>query len=187
MYLTKKWNEIMGPKDERLEAEENKATRASANILLIGSVISLYYIIMLNQVAYTTDHPIMTALGESLIPVQIPLTLTILVAGIASMAIQLRSGSFSSYKRFAEVDSIPWEYVSIFALTCGAIVGVLTCAMRIVAEIQIVGIDQVAWLGDLAIGIVFFMMAFAIGFVAIAYTINDAIKRRRELDAELED
>lgn len=27
--LIRKWNEIMGPKDERLEAEENKATNAA--------------------------------------------------------------------------------------------------------------------------------------------------------------
>ena len=37
MYLVRKWNEIMGPKDERLEAEENKAAKVSGYILLIGS------------------------------------------------------------------------------------------------------------------------------------------------------
>lgn len=30
MYLTRKWNEIMGPKDERLEKEENRAIKVSA-------------------------------------------------------------------------------------------------------------------------------------------------------------
>lgn len=186
MYLTRKWNEIMGPKDERLEAEENKAVRASSYILLIGSVLSLYYAIMLNQVASTTQNPIMTDLGESLVPVQVPLTLTILIAGIASIAIQLKSGAVSSYKRFAEVDAIPWDYVLICAGFCGAVIGVLTCVMRIVAEIQIVGIDQVAWSGDIAIGVAFFIMTFAVSFVLIAYTIHDAIKRRRALDIELE-
>lgn len=59
--------------------------------------------------------------------------------------------------------------------------------MRILAEIQIVGIENVAWFGDLAIGVVFFLMGFAIGFVAISLTINDAIKRRRLLEDELQD
>ena len=58
--------------------------------------------------------------------------------------------------------------------------------MRIVAEIQIVGLDHVAWLGDLAIGVIFFGMGFAIGFAAIALSIHDAIKRRREIERELE-
>lgn len=186
MYLTRKWNEIMGPKDERLEAEEGKATKVAAYILLFGSTLSLYYAIMLNQVAYTTDQPIMTPLGEGLMPVSLLLAVTILLSGIASMTVQLKSGTFSSYKRFAEVDRIPWDYVSLFAVSCGALIGVLTCAMRIVAEIQIVGIAHVAWLGDMAIGIVFFIMGFSLGFVAIAYTIHDAIKRRQKLEADLE-
>ncbi len=186
MYLIKKWNEIMGPKDERLETEENKAIKASAYILLIGTVLSLYYAIMLDQVAYTTNHPIMTSLGESLIHVQFPLTITILLAGIVSIAIQLKSGSFSSYKRFAEVDSIPWDYVSLFAIFCGLVLGFLTCGMRIIAETQIVGIEHVSWLGDIAIGVVFSILGFIVGFAAMAYTIHDAIKRRKKLEAELE-
>lgn len=187
MYLTRKWNEIMGPKDERLEKEENRAIKVSAYILLIGSLLSLYYAILLDQVAYTTDHPIITELGSHVIHVQFPLMLTILLAGVVSITMQTKSGSFSSYKRFAEVDTIPWDYVCIFALACGVIVGVLTSCMRIIAEIQIVGIGNVAWLGDFAIGIVFFGIGFVVGFCAIALTIHDAIKRRREIERELED
>lgn len=186
MYLARKWNEIMGPKDERLEAEVNKAAKVSANILLIGSILSLYYAIMLNQVAYTTDSPILTSLGENIIPVQLPLALTILIAGATTVAMQTKSGFFSSRKQFAEIDSMPWDYVAAFAVFCGAVIGILTCVMRIVAEIQIVGFEHVAWLGDLAIGVIFFGMGFAIGFAAIALSIHDAIKRRREIERELE-
>ena len=186
MYLARKWNEIMGPKDERLEAEVNKGAKVSANILLIGSILSLYYAIMLNQVAYTTDSPILTSLGENIIPVQLPLALTILIAGATTVAMQTKSGFFSSRKQFAEIDSMPWDYVAAFAVFCGAVIGILTCVMRIVAEIQIVGLDHVAWLGDLAIGVIFFGMGFALGFAAIALSIHDAIKRRREIERELE-
>lgn len=82
MYLVRKWNEYMGPKDERLEAEGNKSTKAAAYILLVGSIVSLYYGIMVNQVASTTDHPVLTPLGESVVPVDLLLTLTILAAGV---------------------------------------------------------------------------------------------------------
>lgn len=85
------------------------------------------------------------------------------------------------------MDRIPWDYVASFALFCGAVLGVLTCGMRILAEIQIVGIENVAWFGDLAIGVVFFFMGFVVGFVAISLTINDAIKRRRCSKTELQD
>lgn len=186
MYLIRKWNEYLGPKDERLAAEEDKGTKMAATILLIGSVISLYYGIMVNQVAATTDHPVLTPLGETVIPVQLPLILTILAAGIASCAPQMRQGAFSSRKRFAEVDRIPWDLVTLCALACGTVVGVLTCALRIVAEIQIVGIGNVAWMGDVATGIVFFVIGFAVGLGAFALAFNEAIKNRRRLEAELE-
>ena len=187
MNLIKRYNQIMGPKDERLEAEENKSMKVGGTILLIGSVLSLYYAIMLDQVSSTTGQPIFTALGEKLIPVHLLLVLTILVAGVVSLTMQTRAGYFSSHKRFAEVDQVPWDFVSLFALFCGAIVGILTCGMRIVAEVQIVGLENVAWMGDLAIGIIFFIMGFLVGFAAITLTIHDAIKRRRALESELED
>ena len=173
MNLIKRYNQIMGPKDERLEAEENKSMKVGGTILLIGSVLSLYYAIMLDQVSSTTGQPIFTALGEKLIPVHLLLVLTILVAGVVSLTMQTRAGYFSSHKRFAEVDQVPWDFVSLFALFCGAIVGIHTCGMRIVA--------------DLAIGIIFFIMGFLVGFAAITLTIHDAIKRRRALESELED
>ena len=187
MYLIRKWNEYMGPKDERLESEGSKSTKMSAFILLVGCVLSLYYAIMVNQVASTTGHPVLTPLGETVLPVQIPLTLTILAAGIVSTSMQIRKGAFSSHKRFAEIDSMPWDYVVLFALFCGVVLGILTGGMRILAEIQIVGAEGVCWTGDLAIGIVFFGMGFAVGFAAIALTIHSAIKRRHELEHELED
>lgn len=187
MYLIRKWNEYMGPKDERLEAEESKSAKAASYILLIGSVVSLYYWIMVNQVASTTDHPVLTPLGQSVFPVDLLLIATILVAGIVSLSMQIRGGTFSSYKRYAEVEHIPWDYVSIAAVFCGAVLGILTCGMRILAEVQIVGVEHVAWVGDIAIGVVFFIMGFALGFGAFALTIHDAIKRRRELDRELLD
>ena len=71
MNLIKRYNQIMGPKDERLEAEENKSMKVGGTILLIGSVLSLYYAIMLDQVSSTTGQPIFTALGEKLIPVHL--------------------------------------------------------------------------------------------------------------------
>lgn len=187
MYLARKWNEIMGPKDERLEAQENKTVKVSAYILLGGSLVSLYYGILLDQVSRTTEHPILTQLGESVVPVQWPLTFTILAAGFVAIAMQIRAGYFSPYTRIAGVDRIPWGYVAIMALVCGVVLGLLTSVMRVLAEIQIVGVDNVAWLGDFAIGVVFFGMGFVLGFLFTAVAIREAINRRRELECEMEE
>ena len=186
MGLISKWNEYMGPKDERLEAEEGRSTKASAYILLAGALISLYYAIMLDQVASATEHTLLTPLGQSVVPVQFPLLLTIFVAGVVSVMMQVRSGFFTSRTRYAQVDRIPWEYVVLCAAACGAAVAVLTCGMRILAEVQIVGLAEVAWLGDLAIGIVFFAIAFGLGLACFALVFHDAIKRRQQMERELE-
>ena len=187
MNLIKKWNEYMGPKDERLEAEENKRSRTAFAILLIGTVLSLYYAISLAQVADVTEHPIMTPLGQSLVSVQWPLTIAILVAGIYLIASETKAGFFSSRTRFATIDHIPWDFVALGAVVCGALVGVLTTGMRILAEIQIVGIENVMWFADAAIGIVLFGLGFALGFLFFALSFHDAIKQRRRHEAELEE
>ena len=63
MNLVKRWNEYMGPKDERLEAVSNRCAKVGFMILLIGSVICCYYGMMLDQVALTTDTALATAVG----------------------------------------------------------------------------------------------------------------------------
>ncbi len=187
MHLIRKWNEVMGPKDERLEAEEGKAVKASAYILLAGSLLTLWYAVSLNQVAYTTDSPLLTPLGESVVAVQWPLLVTIFAAGMAGALMQIRSGVVSTRTRYAGVDRIPWGFVSAVALLCGIAVGVLSCVMRILAEVQIVGVEHVAWLGDVAMGVVFFGMAFVLAFVFMALSLHSAIARRKELEQQMED
>lgn len=63
MKIIDRWNEFMGPKDERLTAEANRCAAVGYAILIIGSALCLYYGIMLNQVAETTGHPLLTPLG----------------------------------------------------------------------------------------------------------------------------
>lgn len=68
MNLIKRYNQIMGPKDERLEAEENKSMKVGGTILLIGSVLSLYYAIMLDQVPPPLVSPSSPRLERSSFP-----------------------------------------------------------------------------------------------------------------------
>ena len=84
MKIIDRWNEFMGPKDERLTAEANRCAAVGYTILIIGSVLCLYYGIMLNQVAETTGHPLLTPLGQSVFPVDTALLIIILASGLIS-------------------------------------------------------------------------------------------------------
>lgn len=186
MNLIKKWNEYMGPKDERLEKESNRYMRISYYILLVGTVLCAYYAIMLEQVSDTTDTPIFTAVGQSVVPVQAGLIVVILLSCFIPLAMEIRAGILSEHSRYASVDHVPWDLVSLLALFCGLGLGVLTTLMRVLAEVQIVGVGNVTWLGDIAMGVVYFGMAFVLAFILTAATFRDAIKRRQQLDSELE-
>ena len=160
MKIIERWNEFMGPKDERLAAESNRCAAVGYTILIIGSTLCLYYGIMLNQVAETTGHPLLTPLGQSVFPVDTALLIIILASGLISTYLQVRSGTFDTHARIAQADRIPWDYVTLVSLLCGLGLGATTTVMRILAEVQIVGVENVTWGGDIAMGIVYFTLAF---------------------------
>lgn len=187
MKIIDRWNEFMGPKDERLVAESNRCAAIGYTILIIGTSLCLYYGIMLNQVADTTGHPLLTPLGQSVFPVDIAILIVILSSGLISTYLQVRSGALDTHARIAQSDRIPWDYVTLIALLCGVGLGVVTCGMRILAEVQIVGIENVTWAGDIAMGVVYFTLAFLLAFGLFAATFHSAIDRRRQLERELED
>ena len=175
MKIIDRWNEFMGPKDERLAAESNRCAAVGYTILIIGSALCLYYGIMLNQVAETTGHPLLTPLGQSVFPVDTALLIIILASGLISTYLQVRSGTFDTHTRIAQADRIPWDYVALVSLLCGLGLGVTTTAMRILAEVQIVGVENVTWGGDIAIGVVYFTLAFFLAFGLFAATFGVAL------------
>lgn len=187
MKIIERWNEFMGPKDERLAAESNRCAAIGYAILIVGAALCLYYGIMLNQVADTTGHALLTPLGQSVFPMDIALLVVILVSGLVSTYLQVRAGAYDTHTRIAQTDRIPWGYVALLSLLCGLGLGILTTAMRVLAEVQIVGIENVAWGGDVAMGVVYFTLAFFVAFGMFAAAFHSAIDRRRQLERELED
>ncbi|MCI2242654.1 hypothetical protein [Adlercreutzia faecimuris] len=187
MRMIERWREYLGPVDERLAAESGRYVKVGFCMLLIGASLCLYYGIMLQQVAETTGNPLLTPLGASVVPSNNVLLVVILAACFVPLGLEVRAGAFDEHSRIASVDTIPWDYVAVLALICGASLGVVTAGMRILAEIQIVGIAEVTWAGDLAMGAVYFVMAFVLGIIVLAGVFNAAIKRRHALEAELGD
>lgn len=187
MKIIDRWNEYLGPKDERLTAEGNRCASIGFTILLIGASLALYYGIMLDQVANTTDHAILTPLGQSVFPATGVLSIAIVAAAVTSIYLEMRAGIVSNRSRIAQTDRIPWDYVALLSLLCGIALGAVSTVMRIIAEIQIVGIGEVAWFGDIAIGVVYFVLAFVLSLILIGALFRDAIRRRHELERELEE
>ena len=103
MGLIRKWREYMGPKDEYLEAKENKAVKVGYGILIVGTLLVLYYQIMLQQVSSVLDDPIYTALRDRLVPSSLLLAIAILVSGTALTGLQARAGSRGGAPRGAMV------------------------------------------------------------------------------------
>jgi len=71
--------------------------------------------------------------------------------------------------RLAAADKVPWDYVAVLSVLTGALLFVLTTGLRIAAEVQIVGVENVTWAGDAAMGVVYFVMGFglAMGVVGL--------------------
>ena len=144
MSLMKRWNEYLGPKDERLEAESARYLRTGYYLLLAGVVMCVYYGVMLEQVACVADVPLLTAAGAGVVSPNVLLMGALLVACFIPLALQARRGIVSDRARFAQVDSVPWDLVLLTSLACGAAVAVLSVVMRVLAEVQIVGVASVA-------------------------------------------
>ncbi len=186
MRLIRKWEQYLGPKDERLVAESARYMKMSYHILLIGILLCLYYAMMVDQVASTTDTAIYTAVGERIFPVWRLIVIVVLIACLVPLSLEIRAGIFSDRSRYASVERIPWDFVTLISLAAGLTIGVLSAGMRMIAEVQIVGVDQVTWAGDIAMGVVFFVMGFGLSMVFTAVFFKDAIKNRQRLDRELE-
>ncbi len=187
MKLEERWHPYWGPKDERLVETVNKTTRVGYAILLVGGMVTTYYAIMLDQVANVADRELLTSTGQGVFPVQNLLLIVMLLGAFVPLALQMREGVIDEHSRFAQAERIPWGYVMLVSLAIATSLGFMTALLRIVAEGQIVGWSQVAWAGDLAVGAVFFGLAFGLSVLVLAACFGSAIERRRKLEDQLDD
>lgn len=187
MKLIRRWNEYMGPKDERIESKLGQIYKVGYTIFVIGTIICLYYGLMLDQVSDVAGRPIYTQLGDALFRPTFLLIVVILIAGIVPSAMMMREGIVNQRTRMAQVEHVPWGYVALISALMGLAVCLGCFVLRALAEIQIVGLANVMWLGDAAIGVVFGGMIFIVGAIVFASSISSAIKRRKQLESELED
>lgn len=146
--IARQWRTYAGPKDERLEAESCKIYRVGFWLLSAGVTLSFVYQATAAQVAWM--HGVVGSAPEIAID---PLTAWFLLVLVILCVMQTRRG-FVETNRFGQTDTFPSGYFSLIAGLVGLGFAVVIWAMRCIAEVQVVGIGQVSWLANLAVGLV---------------------------------
>ena len=175
--VMRKWREYAGVPDERLEAESCKIYRAGFMLLAFGMLFYFVYRMMAQQVAwvhgFTAD---MTAMFD-------PLFIWFMVVMVACSIMQTRKG-FVETNRFGQTETFPVGFFAFVSALSGIASAIAIWAMRCIAEVQIVAVDQVYWVTNLATGLVFGILIFAATLLSFYLMFRAAKSRRRKMDRE---
>ena len=141
---------------------------------------------MLNQVAETTGHPLLTPLGQSVFPVDTPYLSSFSPRGSSPRTCRCAAAPstpiHASPKRIA-FPGTTWPWCR-FCAASGWASRRRPCAFSRKCRSSRRERD----LGrDIAIGVVYFTLAFFLAFGLFAATFHSAIDRRRQLERELEE
>ena len=84
------------------------------------------------------------------------------------------------------MNNLPVGYFLLLSGLSGAAFALVIAAMRCIAEAQIVPLESVFWLANLATGVFCGATIFAATFAALCATFFTAKRRRAKLEAELD-
>ena len=183
--LARKWREYAGPKDERLEAENAKIYKFGFMLLSFGMLVLLVYQIMAQQVAWVHNG----ADGAFKLfanPVDAVMYAWLFVVMLICSVQQTRKG-YVDTNRFGQTDHLPTGYFLLIAGITGVASALAIAAMRCIAEAQIVPLENVFWMANLATGAVFGVVIFIAVFGALALAFFEAKQHRAKIEAELDD
>lgn len=186
LTIVKKWRLYAGPKDERLEAEACRIYRTGFLLLSFGMLVFFLYDMMAQQVAWV--HGADTASGHAMFssPILMALFVWFLIVMFACVVMQTRRG-FVETNRFAQTDRFPKGYFALISGISGAVCALALFAMRSIAEAQIVPLDEVFWLPNLAIGIVVGIFVFAAAIALFYWSFREAKRSRERIEREFDD
>ena len=184
MKLIQHWEAYRGPKDERVEAETNRIYKVGFIMLSIGLVLYMYYGSALKQATYMRDV-MATGTGKVVIASSdLFLYGWVLLTAIVCIVLQCRKG-FTDNGRFAEAETFPIGYYALRSCFVSVIVGMLTPAIRVLAEFQILGADGIMWWAAAFPG-VFVAVAMFLMLMFLFWTgFKTAQSRRKQLEMRL--
>ena len=114
---------------------------------------------------------------STVVPVEWLLLASLLVSACTCAVLMYRKG-FVSGGRFAEADTFPTDYFAACSALAAFAISLGVVALRIAAEVQLVGIGGIMWVGDIAIGVVYFIQ-FAMLIYLVCYGSFVVAKRSR--------
>lgn len=185
MSIKSKWNAYVGPKDERLEAEENKVYAKACKVLLVLCLVTMYYTQRLITVAHweglVSDKFAFGTLRPDLF-----LSIMVIIVCVWIVGRFTKRGAFDS-NRFAQTDEFPVGYAALCSAAGGVGCGVGVFVMNVLAEVQILGLGGTFWMQNALIGLFLGTVVFALCMPVYYYVFRSAKKNREKAEALLED
>lgn len=186
-HLSEDFDDKYETEDEAPAQGLGKAATVGFSVLCVGTAIALWYGISLSQVALATGNLIYTELGAGLFPLTALMAIILVVAGVSFLVVLIRNGVTTQRTKYANMTTIPWDLVGTYSVVGAVIIFVLAVLTRVAAEAQIVGAQNIAWYGDLALGSIFLIAGFVVCFIAFGLFFHEAIKQQRKLEDETHD
>lgn len=180
-YLVRQWRAYAGPKDERLEAENNKIYRTGFMLLSVGVMALSVYRMISEHVAWVHSGAAgMRHFSTTIDPLLIWFLLVLLVLCV----MQARRG-FVETNRFGQTDTFPTGYFSLCSGLVGLCTAIILWVMRCVAEAQLFGFGEVLWFENLIVAAFAGLFCGALTLVLFYLHFRSAKRGRDQIEADL--
>lgn len=184
LKIVQKWREYAGPKDERLEAENAKIYKIGFVLLSFGMLMILFYQTIARQVAWVHSNAIeMPHLFVT--PVEAALYAWLVIVMLICAVLQTRKG-YVGTNRFGQTEHLPVGYFLLVCGISGVTSALVIAVMRCVAEAQIVPLESVFWVANLATGAYFGLVVAVVTFATLCAAYFSAKRRRAKIEADLD-
>lgn len=167
--------------DERLVAESNRIYKTGFWLFVVGYGLYVWHSFMLSQVAFVND---LTPGFETEVSPFLNSWFLLVFAVVGFLLV--RKGIFA-FDDLDEQGLFPVERCLGASFGSAAVVLVLATLMRALAEFELMGFEGVNWLDDVVIACVFAMEVFVAALVCFAASYAVAKRRRKRLEADLDD
>lgn len=178
--LVRKWQEYVGPKDERLETEEAKVYKTGFMLLSTGMLVLLIYQLMAQQVAWVhKDDGASYDMFAN--PVEAAMYAWFVIVMFACAIMQARKG-YVDTNRFGQTEKFPAQYFALISGLSGLVSAVAIFLMRTIAEVQLVPFNQVFLVQNLVLGVAFGVLLFLVTYGAFFLQYRSAKTARNKMD-----
>ena len=182
--LKEQWDSYVGPKDERLVAEENRLYAKLARALLVIGLVSVFYGNALHRAAGMFGDPAIKGKLYGAFPSEMVLCIGIIIVCTWYTSSLTKQGVISD-NRFAEVDSFPAGYFALCSALGALAAFVGAFVVEALAQAQFAGFGGVYWAANAAMAAIFAIVVFVACMVGFWLYFRDAKRNRRRIEAEL--